>query len=76
MTILALFSKPMTLHFDSLLWLLMPLCIVVAVVYKTLRTEDLRRLPIQIGRLVLCMAGGLAVLGLGLWALHQYWPFS
>ena len=71
----ALFSKPMTLHFHSLLWLLMPLCIVVAVIYKTLRTEDPRRLPMEVVHLVLYMAGGLVALGVGLWVVHEYWPF-
>lgn len=75
MIALALFTKPMTLHFYSLLWLLMPLCAVVALVYKTLRTQDLSRLPMEVARLVVYMAGGLAVLGAGLWLLHTYWPF-
>lgn len=75
MIALALFTKPMTLHFYSLLWLLMPLCAVVALVYKTLRTQDLSRLPMEVARLVAYMAGGLAVLGAGLWLLHTYWPF-
>ena len=76
MTVLALFDKPMTLHFYSLLWLLMPLCVAVAVVYKTLRTEILARLPMEIARLVAYMAAGLTVLALALWMLHEYWPFS
>ena len=76
MTILALFDKPMTLHFYSLLWLLMPLCVVVAIVYKTIRTQYLAQLPMAITRLVVYMAVGLVVLGMTLWALHEYWPFS
>ena len=76
MIALALFTKPMVLHFHSLLWLLMPLCAVVALVYKTLRTEDLVRLPLEVARLVAYMVGGLVVLGGGLWLLHTYWPFS
>jgi len=76
MMILALFERPMTLHFYSLLWLLMPLCVVVAIVYKTLRTEHLSRLPGEIARLVAYMAAGLGILALGLWMLHEYWPFS
>ena len=76
MNILALFDKPMTLHFYSLLWLLMPLCVVVAIIYKTLRTRYLSQLPMAIARLVVYMSMGLALLGLTLWALHEHWPFS
>lgn len=73
---IAIFTTPMVLHFDSLLWLLLPLCASVAVTYKTIRTRDLRRLPIQIGSLLAYMAGGLIALGVALWMLHEYWPFS
>ncbi len=76
MTALALFVKPLTLHFHSLLWMLMPLCFSVALVYKTIRTNDLRRLPIEVARLVVYMAVGLVALGLVLWLIHAYWPFS
>lgn len=75
MTILALLDKPMVLHFYSLLWLLMPLCIAVAIIYKTVRTHDLSRLGWEIVRLVIYMAGGLVCLGLVLWLVHEYWPF-
>lgn len=70
-----LFKHPVTLHFHSLLWLLLPLCVSVAVVYKTVRTTNLRRLHIEIIILIGYMAGGLAALGLGLWLVHEYWPF-
>jgi len=70
-----LFRDPMTLGFRGLLWLLIPLCVSVAVIYKTVRVRDLRRLPRQIVFLVLYMAGGLAGLGVGLWLVHEYWPF-
>jgi len=75
MTILALFDKPMLLHFHSLLWLLMPLCLAVAVIYKTVRTQDLSRLIREVVRLVIFMAGGLVCLGLVLWLVLEYWPF-
>ena len=41
MTALALFVKPLTLHFHSLLWMLMPLCFSVALVYKTMLNEKM-----------------------------------
>ena len=71
-----LFKTPMLLGFDSLLWLLLPLCAAVAVTYKTVRTRDMKRLPRQIALLLAYMAGGLVALGLGLWLLHTYWPFN
>ena len=70
-----LFKHPMTLHFDSLLWLLIPLCAAVAIVYKTVRTQNIRRLHLEILYLMAYMIGGLVILGIILWAAHQYWPF-
>ena len=75
MTILALFDKPILMHFSSLLWLLLPLCLAVAIVYKTVRTNSLSRLAWEVARLVTYMAAGLSCLGLVLWLVHQYWPF-
>lgn len=76
MITLALFYKPMVLSADSQLWPLLPLCAAVAIVYKTVRTEDLKRLGLQILLLITYMIGGLVALGLGLWLLHTYWPFN
>ena len=70
-----LFYHPTTLHFGSLLWLLMPLCASVAITYKAIRTENIRRLHIQVLALLAYMAVGLVGLGVGLWLLHTYWPF-
>ena len=56
------------------LWLVIPLCASVAIVYKALRVPDIRQLPRAAGGLLLYMIGGLALLGAALWALHRYWP--
>ncbi len=69
-----LFVHPQILPFDMIPWLLLPLCVSVAVVYKTIRVRDLRRLPVQAGILIVFMLGGLLTLGAGLWAIHEYWP--
>jgi len=69
-----LFRNPMTLPFYSLLWFLPPLCVAVAVVYKTVRTENLRRLPLEILVLMGYMIVGLVALGAGLWVIQEYWP--
>ena len=74
MTLASLFYNPIQLPSDSLLvWLVLPLCVAVAVVYKTLRTRSLRRLPLEIGLLMLYMVLGLAALGAGLWLIQEYW---
>ena len=69
-----LFVHPQVLPFDAILWLVLPLCASVAIVYKTIRVDDLRRLPVQAGILIIFMLGGLLALGAGLWAIHEYWP--
>ena len=51
------------------LWLIVPLCLIVAVVYKTVRTETLRKLPLEILSALCYMLAGLTALGVGLWAL-------
>ena len=55
------------------LWLVLPLCASVAVVYKAIRVPSIRDLPRAAAGLLLYMAGGLVVLGTALWALHRYW---
>lgn len=67
-----LFYNPISLSSDNVLWLLIPLCTAVAVVYKTVRTKDLARLWREILALVLYMLGGLTLLAAGLWAIHTY----
>jgi len=69
-----LFVHPQILPFDMILWLVLPLCASVAVIYKTIRVHDLRQLPVQAGILIILMLAGLFTLGVGLWAIHEYWP--
>ena len=69
-----LFVHPQVLPFDMILWLVLPLCASVAVIYKTIRVHDLRQLPVQAGFLIILMLAGLLTLGAGLWAIHEYWP--
>ena len=54
------------------IWLVLPLCAVVALVYKTIRVEHLRQLPGQILALWAYMAAGLAVLAAALALLVVY----
>ena len=69
-----LFVHPQILPFSTTLWLLFPLCSAVAIVYKTIRVESLRHLPVQAGILIVYMLGGLFALGASLWAIHEFWP--
>ena len=69
-----IFQNPITIHSDSLLWLLAPLCVAVAVVYKAIRVHDIRRFHWEVLVLLGYMLVGLVVLGGGLWLLQEYWP--
>lgn len=44
------FLDPLPLH-EPWMWLLVPLALAIAVVYKTLKLEDLRDVPVQAARL-------------------------
>ena len=70
----ALFRNPVTLSFYSQIWLMLPLCASVAVVYKAVRTQDLRRLPLEILGAFLYILAGLGALGAALWLILAYWP--
>ena len=72
--IATLFVNPLQIPSSLALWLVIPLCAAVAVVYKAMRVQDVRRLARETVGLFLYMMGGLAVLGAGLWILVKYWP--
>jgi len=60
--IATLFYHPLTLPPWALLVMLLPLCLAVAIVYKTVRVVDIRRLGWEVLTLFLYMISGLAVL--------------
>ena len=66
-----LFVNPVLMGAESL-WLVLPLSLVGAVIYKTVRVDRLRRLPLQIVRLVIEIVLGLAALGAAFWLLLEY----
>ena len=68
-----LFYHPMVLNFQELLWILLPLCILVAISYKAVRTENLRRLPLEILQLSLYLIAGIIGLGVGLYVIQRIW---
>ena len=69
-----LFVNPVVIPVNYRLWLLLPLCAAVATVYKAIRVDDIRRLPIEILSLVAYMVAGLVALGGALWGIHTFWP--
>jgi hypothetical protein len=68
------FYHPMTLSSDAVMWLVLPLALAVAVVYKAIRVGHVRELPRQVAVLMVQMVAGLIALGLVLWAVATYWP--
>ncbi|MDP7635968.1 MAG: hypothetical protein QF577_00310 [Phycisphaerae bacterium] len=69
-----LFTHPIILSFYTILWLVLPLCASMAVVYKTIRVNNIRRMPMEAGVLLIYMVVGLGTLGAALWAVQAYWP--
>lgn len=51
--------------------MMLPLCLSIAIVYKTTRCEDLRELPMAVGGLLVSIVLGMAAVGIGLWLLFQ-----
>ena len=71
-----LFVNPMPLQTHTVLWLLLPLCLAVSLIYKTIRTEDVGRIWIETLKLVVQIVAGLAALGVSLWLIQRYWPYG
>jgi len=67
-----IFYNPVSLTAASSLWLVLPLCLSVAAVYKTVRTESLRRLPLEIAECFGLMVLGIIVLCTGLWLIQHF----
>ena len=67
-----LFLHPMRLGGQSVLYLILPLCVAVATVYKTVRTKNLRRLWLETLVLIGYMILGLIALAIGLFVLLEY----
>lgn len=67
-----LFVNPVSLPSWLCLWLIVPLCVAVSVVYKTVRVHHLSQLPRQVLTLMAYMFLGLGALGAGLWAMWEF----
>ena len=67
-----IFYNPILLpaHHWKTLILILPLSLSVALAYKTVRTKNLRRLPLEVLWAMGYILAGLVALGLGLWILQ------
>ncbi|MGD2110962.1 MAG: hypothetical protein PVI86_16420 [Phycisphaerae bacterium] len=71
-TVLAsLFTTAIPLTGPWRLVFMLPLCLSIAVVYKTTRCDDLRRMPMAALVLWVTIVIGMFAVGLGLWLLFQ-----
>ena len=70
-TLSALFTTAIDLTGTQRFLLMLPLCLSIAVVYKTTRLEDVRAIPAA--ALILCatIVLGMCAVGVGLWALFS-----
>ena len=71
MNVLALLTYPIQLRGQAF-WAVIPVSIAVAIVYKTIRTQSLRRLPMEILFLSLYMMLGVGALMLVGWAFISW----
>lgn len=71
-----LFLNPICIAPNSQLWLMLPLFLVVAVIHKTMRIGDLRRLWWEVPFLLGYMTVGAIVLAVALWLVMMHWPGS
>ena len=70
----ALFVNPMPLTASAAFWLLLPLCVAVATVYRTVRIQHTQRLLVAILKLLGYIVVGMAIISVILWLIGTYWP--
>lgn len=64
------FLEPLPID-DYWLWLLLPLVIVTCLIYKTVKTDDLRKLPRQTTNLIAQVLIFMALAAAALWLITQ-----
>ena len=69
--LLALFTKPLMVS-SQVWWGIIPVSLSVAIIYKTVRSENIRRLPLEILRLSAYILSGEAVLLIIGWFVLHY----
>lgn len=61
---------PLSLH-DAWMWLLIPVAAAIAIVYKTLKLEDLTQVPAQAARLTCVIVLSMIGAATALWILTE-----
>lgn len=64
------FLEPLPLH-EHWMWLLLPLTLIISLVYKTLKTEDLSKLAWQTLRLTITILVFMVIAAVVLWAITE-----
>lgn len=67
----ALFTTGIPLTGAQRFLLMLPLCLSIAIVYKSLRCERLRELPLRAFVLWITIVAGMYAVGLGLWVVFE-----
>ena len=65
----ALFTTPITMTGFQHALLMLPLCLSISVVYKTVRCEEVREIPLASLVLWVTMVAGMYAVAVGLWLL-------
>ncbi len=68
-TLLAFLTAPMSPAGWQRMLLLVPLCLSIAIVYKTLRCERLSEVPVASAILCVALVVGMYAVGVGVWLL-------
>ena len=66
---MALIASPITLTGAQRFWMLLPLCLSISIVYKTVRCHNLRDVPLAALALWGTVVAGMIGVGVGLWLL-------
>ncbi len=73
MTAWIVFVEPIPLEANGwALWMLLPLCLAVTIVYKTIRAKNLYRLLLQILASIGYVLGGLVLLAIAFWLVLTF----
>jgi hypothetical protein len=68
--ILALFTSPLSLTGPMRMLLLVPLCLSLSIVYKTIKCDDLRAVPLAAVVLCVTILVSMYAVGVGLWIFY------
>lgn len=68
----ALFDRPIPGIWNAWPWLILPLCASVALVYKSMHIEDMRRVPLEALQTMLWIAAGMTGVAAALWLVVEF----